>query len=456
MLQIAWPVPPIVTRAEWGADESRRAPNSQYSFDATVTKLVVHHTVTPNSATDDAAAVRGVYNYHTSTGYNDIAYNFLIGRDGRIYEGRWARDYPAGVAHTGEDESGRNVRAAHSTATNTQTIGVALLGDYRSDLPTAAQRSALATFLAWKIRRWDLEVYAETVYLDGRRFGTISGHRDVTATSCPGDAMYSIMAQVREETLTKTLQNIRGYWLVTADGGVFTYGDAPYYGGANNPPLRQLVVDAVPTASGNGYWMVTADGAVFTFGDARYFGGANGYRLRNEVVGIAATPSGNGYWISTADGGVFTFGDAPYLGGANDPPLGQSVVGIAGHPSGNGYWLVTADGAIFAFGAARYYGAVNGLPIFSRIAGMARTASGNGYWIAAENGGVFTFGDAPFHGSAGSERGGASIECIQRSRTGNGYLLATKAGGVIARGDAQYLGAPQGLRNECRALIVRP
>ena len=454
-LQVAWPVPPIVTRAEWGADESRRAPDANYDFDSVVTKLVVHHTVTPNASADDASVVRGIYNYHTSTGYNDIAYNFLIGRDGRLYEGRWSRNYPGGVPHIGENALGRNVRAAHSTATNTQTIGVALIGDYRTDSPTGAQLDMLSTFLAWKIRRWNLNVFGDTVYLDGRRFGTISGHRDVTSTSCPGDAMYARMAALRDATYIKSIQDIPGYWLVTADGGVFTYGDAPYYGGANNPPLRQLVVDAVPTPSGNGYWMVTSDGAVFTFGDARYLGGANGFRLRNEAVGIAATPTGNGYWITTADGGVFSFGDARFYGGANNPPLSQLVVGIAGHPSGNGYWLVTADGAVFAYGAARYYGGVNGLPIGSRVAGMARTASGNGYWIAAENGGVFAFGDAPFHGSAGGGLG-APIEAIQRSRLGNGYLLVTKAGSVVARGDAVYLGAPAGLSNDCRGLIVRP
>ena len=45
-----WPVPPIVTRAQWGANEALR--KAGLSFDQTVTKLVVHHTGTPNTITD--------------------------------------------------------------------------------------------------------------------------------------------------------------------------------------------------------------------------------------------------------------------------------------------------------------------------------------------------------------------------------------------------------------------
>src|SRR6202035_4365473 len=42
---LSWPVPPIVTRAEWGADEHLRKAAPDY--DSVVEKLIVHHTVTP-------------------------------------------------------------------------------------------------------------------------------------------------------------------------------------------------------------------------------------------------------------------------------------------------------------------------------------------------------------------------------------------------------------------------
>src|SRR3989442_987009 len=48
--QVDWPVPPIVTRAQWGANESLRKPGRVYN--PVVRKIIVHHTGTPNSITD--------------------------------------------------------------------------------------------------------------------------------------------------------------------------------------------------------------------------------------------------------------------------------------------------------------------------------------------------------------------------------------------------------------------
>jgi hypothetical protein len=62
--------------------------------------------------------------------------------------------------------------------------------------------------------------------------------------------------------------------------------------------------------------LVAADGGIFTFGDARFFGSTGALALNEPIVGMAATPDGNGYWMVAADGGVFSFGDAQYHGSA--------------------------------------------------------------------------------------------------------------------------------------------
>ncbi len=79
----------IVTRAQWGADESLRRGSPSY---ATVKMAFVHHTDTGNdyTAADAPAIVRAIYAYHTQTlGWSDIGYDFLIDRFGTIYEGRY-------------------------------------------------------------------------------------------------------------------------------------------------------------------------------------------------------------------------------------------------------------------------------------------------------------------------------------------------------------------------------
>ena len=121
-------------------------------------------------------------------------------------------------------------------------------------------------------------------------------------------------------------------------------------------PLNQPAVGIAPyPPSGNGYWLVARDGGIFTYGAAPYYGSTGSMHLNQPVVGMAATPSGNGYWLVAADGGIFAFGDAPYDGSTGSLRLNQPVVGMAATPSGNGYWLGAADGGVFAFGAASFY-----------------------------------------------------------------------------------------------------
>jgi hypothetical protein len=131
----------VVSRAQWGADESLRKGTPLY---APVTKLIVHHTVTPNVDPDPAATIRAMYAFHTQIrGWDDIGYNFLVDAQGRVYEGRWARAYGAGELPTGEDTSRRGVVGAHAEGTNTGSAGIALLGDFTSAAPSAAALASL-------------------------------------------------------------------------------------------------------------------------------------------------------------------------------------------------------------------------------------------------------------------------------------------------------------------------
>src|SRR5262245_34764563 len=65
-----------------------------------------------------------------------------------------------------------------------------------------------------------------------------------------------------------------GYWLAAADGEIYPYGTAPYYGSALGTRLTAPIADLVPTATGGGYWLVEADGTVLAYGDAPRVGSA--------------------------------------------------------------------------------------------------------------------------------------------------------------------------------------
>ena len=192
-----------------------------------------------------------------------------------------------------------------------------------------------------------------------------------------------------------------GYWLVAADGGIFTYGDAKFLGSAGGTHLDAPIVGMAATPDGDGYWLVAADGGIFTYGDAKFLGSAGGTHLDAPIVGMAATPDGDGYWLVAADGGIFTYGDAKFLGSAGGTHLDAPIVGMAATPDGDGYWLVAADGGIFTYGDAKFLGSAGGTHLDAPIVGMAATPDGDGYWLVAADGGIFTYGDAKFLGSAG-------------------------------------------------------
>jgi len=189
-----------------------------------------------------------------------------------------------------------------------------------------------------------------------------------------------------------TVPHGSGYWLAAADGGIFTYGTAPFLGSLSGKHLRAPVVGMAATPDGRGYWLVAGDGGVFAFGDARYYGGMAGYGIAAPIVGMAATSDGSGYWLVAADGGVFTYGTARYYGGMGGHPLAEPMVGMAAEPDGDGYWLAAADGGIFTYGAAGFWGAPGGYSLNRPVTAVAAGLSPAYHAVAqVELGGRYGF-----------------------------------------------------------------
>ncbi len=146
----------------------------------------------------------------------------------------------------------------------------------------------------------------------------------------------------------------RGYWLVAQDGGIFTFGDATFYGSMGGVRLNAPITGMAATATGHGYWMVAADGGIFTFGDATFYGSMGGAVLNDPVVDMVAAPHDTGYLMVATDGEVFPFGSAGFYGSlaggyGGDPADVPPIAGIALTPDGQGYWLLEPDGWSYGF-----------------------------------------------------------------------------------------------------------
>ena len=224
----------------------------------------------------------------------------------------------------------------------------------------------------------------------------------------------------------------KGYWLVTANGEVHSFGGAPNDGSANLPQGQRAVAIAA-TPDGAGYWVVTSRGAVYGFGDGHYFGSTSNVRLAAPIVGMTSTPDGEGYWLVASDGGVFCFGDAKYHGSTGNRRLNKPIVGISATPNGLGYWLVASDGGIFSFGQAGFHGSTGAIRLNRPVVGMTPSFDGKGYWLVASDGGIFSFGDAHFHGSTGNIRLAAPMVGMA-SPEASGYWLVASDGGIFSFG----------------------
>ena len=195
----------ILPRDAWGVDLAPRGP----LFPEDSRFLLVHHTASASNYANARTLIRGTYAFHTSSakGWPDVCYQFFVGRDGDVWEGRAGALTAAVVA----DATGGSQGFAQL---------VCLLGDFSTTPPTAAALEALTHVLAWLSLRDGIDVTpgATTSFVsrgsDKWRAGTavtahtIDGHRDMTYTACPGNALYALLPNLRADVFA-----LRQSWL---------------------------------------------------------------------------------------------------------------------------------------------------------------------------------------------------------------------------------------------------
>ncbi|MFF7902254.1 N-acetylmuramoyl-L-alanine amidase [Streptomyces sp. NPDC007920] len=197
------PRPAIVSRAEWGADESISPEAPDYLPGGKIKAVVVHHTAETNNYTcaDAPAIVRGIYAYHVKQlKWKDLGYNFLVDKCGTVYEGR-----KGGVD--------RPVMGAHAYGFNSETTGISVLGTYTDVAPSDAALTSVARIAAWKLGQYGVDPagtatltagdsgvsYARKTWAKGAKLTlpAIHGHRDGFNTQCPGNAYYAKLPTLR-------------------------------------------------------------------------------------------------------------------------------------------------------------------------------------------------------------------------------------------------------------------
>ncbi|WP_278314660.1 peptidoglycan recognition protein family protein [Lolliginicoccus levis] len=213
-------MPRVITRRQWGADESIRARNPVYND--SLGGVAIHHTAGNNQYTESEARqiVRGIYAYHAQTlGWGDVGYHALVDKFGNIYEGRFG----------GMD---RPVQGAHAGGFNVNTAGFSMIGTFTSTAPTSAQITAIAELTGWRLATANAlnpsgtqprltATGTTTMYSEGTSFTWVPrgqpitvpivfAHRDVNNTECPGSQGYRYLGQIRSTAAAYMADNSGG------------------------------------------------------------------------------------------------------------------------------------------------------------------------------------------------------------------------------------------------------
>ncbi|XP_023178465.1 peptidoglycan-recognition protein LB isoform X2 [Drosophila hydei] len=152
----------LLSRADWGA----RMPKEVNYFDGPAPYVIIHHSYIPaacSTTPDCMLSMRQMQDFHqVDRGWNDIGYSFGIGGDGLIYTGR-----------------GFNVVGAHAPKYNDKSVGIVLIGDWRTELPPTIMLRAAQDLIAFGVAQG----YIDPSY-------KLLGHRQVRDTECPGGRLY--------------------------------------------------------------------------------------------------------------------------------------------------------------------------------------------------------------------------------------------------------------------------
>ncbi|MGI5188806.1 N-acetylmuramoyl-L-alanine amidase [Promicromonospora sp. CA-289599] len=178
-VEVAAPV--IASCGTWGAAAPR---GTIEPVSTNPNKILIHHTASANVTDYSQAAgyqiARDIQQWHFDNGWVDTGQHLTLSRGGYVMEGR------RGSLARLQSGSG-TVVGAHAPGQNSQAIGIENQGTYTSATPPAQLWSRLVELCAYICDQYGI---APT---------QIYGHRDYTATACPGDVLYSMLPQLRSE-----------------------------------------------------------------------------------------------------------------------------------------------------------------------------------------------------------------------------------------------------------------
>ncbi len=191
--------------------------------------IIIHHTAT-NYKGATSKQIKKIYRYHSYTRkWGDIGYNYIIGKDGSIFEGR---------------AGGNGAIGGHAyyngTNYNSGSIGIAVLGNYASEKLSAESLDALEKLVGWLSANNSIEINSEVRFHGKKLNSAVVGHKDVASTACPGKNIYNNLGSIRTAgaALGNTFSNYA--YRASGDGTTYEIRNGKKYSGSSKQPVVEI------------------------------------------------------------------------------------------------------------------------------------------------------------------------------------------------------------------------
>ena len=169
-----------------------------------INSIIIHHTHLDYESSVEW--VRRIYKYHALTRqWWDIWYNYLIGKNGEIFEWRAGWDYAVW---------------AHDKRNNIWSIWIAMIWDYSENDINKKQYTALRKLTKYLVNKYKIDIWKKTYFheecnldkceklLKSELKYPIIWHRDAWHTTCPWDKLYAEITKLRKDILYDKLIKI--------------------------------------------------------------------------------------------------------------------------------------------------------------------------------------------------------------------------------------------------------
>jgi hypothetical protein len=264
----------VNARSAWGARAPRCASNH------TPNRITIHHTVTPTSdSMSPQARLRQIQSFHQNVrGWCDIGYQYLVSRDGRLWEGRGARRLGTHVANN-----------------NTGNVGISVMGTHTTTPATDTQLTQIARLVRGLASTYGIAITSSK----------IKGHRDYGGTECPGGALYAKLGTIR----SRAAASGGGGGGTTPPPGGTTVKGLIYKGSNTGARIAGATVklgSRTTTSNAEGYYQFTGVAA----GSYTITASKSGFNTRS----IQRAVSGSETWGSVGLSAVATSGNAKLIG----------------------------------------------------------------------------------------------------------------------------------------------